>query len=71
MRIQEIRVIAKKKGVHSARMRKEEIIRAIQRAEGNFDCFGSPSEGVCDQMRCTWREDCLPGPAAYPHPKRR
>lgn len=61
MRIQEIRAIAKGKGVNSARMRKGDIIRAIQRAEGNFDCFGSSGGGVCDQLNCAWREDCLPG----------
>ena len=61
MRIQEIRAIAKKKGVNYARMNKADLIRSIQHAEGNFDCFGSPADGVCDQSACAWREDCLPG----------
>lgn len=29
-----------------------------QRAEGNFDCFGS-SNGFCDQEKCKYREVCL------------
>jgi hypothetical protein len=69
MRIQEIRAIAKKKGVNSARMRKADLVRSIQRAEGNFDCFGSPTDGVCDQSVCAWREDCLPGPSTRRPPK--
>jgi len=40
-------------------MKKENIIRAIQRAEGNFECFGTAVSGNCDQMNCLWREDCL------------
>lgn len=61
MKIQELRIIAKARGIRTARMRKADLIRAIQRAEGNFDCFGSPGEGSCDQLNCAWREDCLPG----------
>ena len=36
-----------------------DFTRAIQRAEGNFDCFGTAADGVCDQDRCLWREDCF------------
>jgi hypothetical protein len=36
-----------------------EFTRAIQRAEGNFDCFGTAVDGYCDQDRCKWREDCF------------
>jgi phosphomevalonate kinase len=61
MKIQEIRAIAKQKGVNSARMKKADLIRSIQRTEGNFDCFGTPAGGGCDQSACAWRDDCLPG----------
>lgn len=37
---------------------KKDLIRNIQRKEGNFDCFGK-SKGFCDQTYCSWREDCL------------
>jgi hypothetical protein len=60
MKIQEVRGIAKAIGVNSARISKEEIIRAIQEAEGNFPCFGTVRDGNCDQGDCAWREDCLP-----------
>lgn len=42
-----------------SRMKKAEIIRAIQEHEGNFPCFGTATDGHCDQMDCLWRGDCL------------
>ena len=59
MTINQVREIAKKLGINTARMTKADIIRAIQRAEGNFDCFGSAWDGYCDQATSLWREDCL------------
>ncbi len=35
-----------------------ELIKAIQRNEGNFDCFDTGRD-ECDQLNCCWREDCL------------
>lgn len=60
MNIQDIRSMAKERGLGTARMGKADMIRAIQRAEGNFDCFGTAGNGFCDQAGCTWMEDCLP-----------
>ena len=57
--IKEIREMAKQLGVRSARMRKAELIQAIQRAEGNFDCYGTSTKEECDQEECLWREDCF------------
>jgi len=37
---------------------KKELVKTIQRKEGNFDCFGSAS-GNCDQLACCWRDDCF------------
>jgi len=37
---------------------KKELIKTIQKKEGNFDCFGT-AVNYCDQMNCLWREDCL------------
>ena len=36
------------------------LIRSVQRAEGNSDCF---RRGIrdCDQMDCKWRSFCLEG----------
>jgi hypothetical protein len=59
MTVKQVRDIAKKKGLKVGNMKKENIIRTIQRTEGNFECFGSTQEGICDQLDCLWREDCL------------
>ena len=59
MNLKDIKGIAQKQGVKTGKMKKEEIIRAIQRAEGNFDCFGTGAAGHCLQSGCLWREDCL------------
>lgn len=64
MRIGLVRAIAKSKGVNSARLKKADIVRAIQTAEGNFPCYGTAVDGFCDQQACLWREDCLPADAA-------
>jgi hypothetical protein len=59
MKFQEIKKIATAKGIKTTNTKKEELIRVIQRVEGNFDCYGSAESGYCDQTYCSWREDCL------------
>ena len=59
MTLNEIKDLAKVKGIKAGKMKKEEIIRAIQKAEGNYDCFGSALSGECSQDDCSWRADCL------------
>lgn len=59
MNMQEIHHIAKACGVKPDHMYKIELIRTIQRAEGNYDCFAKASKGQCDQLNCRWREDCF------------
>jgi hypothetical protein len=57
--MKEIRDIARQLGIRSTRMEKAELIRAIQRAEGNVDCFGTAAEEECSQEECLWREECF------------
>lgn len=59
MKHQEIKAIAKSKDVKLGSMKKPELIRAIQQAEGNFDCYGSVTSGYCDQINCLWHKDCV------------
>lgn len=59
MKLQEIKNIAKRKGVNPARIKKDELIKAIQRAEGNNDCFGTAFAAECGQINCLWRKDCV------------
>lgn len=58
MKLQEIKAIAKGKGVKNINIKKADLIRAIQKAEGNSECFGSMSLSKCNQINCLWREDC-------------
>jgi hypothetical protein len=59
MTLKQVKDIAKTKGIKVGNMKKTNIIRAIQKTEDNFDCFGTASAGVCDQINCLWKEDCL------------
>ncbi len=65
MELWKIRKIAKHRGVERRwGLNKRDLVRAIQRREGNFDCFGSAWDGVCDQEGCLWRVDCFAEAAA-------
>ncbi|MFO8024443.1 SAP domain-containing protein [Thiohalophilus sp.] len=59
MQMQEIRQLAKQHGLKTARQSKINLVRHIQSAEGNFECFATAIDGVCDQPGCLWREDCF------------
>ena len=59
MKLQEVKTIAKRRGIDPGRMRKDELIKATQRAEGNNDCFGTTLSIECGQISCLWRKDCL------------
>jgi len=58
MKIQEIRVLAKALGINSLRKSKESLIRDIQKAEGNRECFNRGESQTCGQLACAWRTDC-------------
>lgn len=59
MNMQDIREIAKERGVKAAKLNKINLVKSIQIAEGNFDCFATAFDGDCDQLGCIWREDCF------------
>jgi hypothetical protein len=59
MKIQEIREKAKALGLKiTFGLSKTELIRRVQKAEGNFDCFGTAKD-YCDQFQCCFRDDCF------------
>lgn len=59
MKIGDVRSKAKDMGLKTTpKMKKSEIIKAIQVAEGNTPCFGISFES-CGQDNCCWREDCI------------
>ncbi|MCW9024102.1 MAG: SAP domain-containing protein [Gammaproteobacteria bacterium] len=58
MHMQLIRNIAQENGIKAGRMSKVNLVRAIQRTEGNLECFATDVDGTCDQTECLWRDDC-------------
>ena len=59
--VKELRQKAKDLDVkNTGKLRKEELIHAIQLAEGNTDCFGRIPD--CRELECLFRPDCLPEP---------
>ncbi|MDH3851458.1 MAG: Rho termination factor N-terminal domain-containing protein [Deltaproteobacteria bacterium] len=59
MTVKELQKMAKGLGIKAGGLRKNELIREIQKKEGNFDCFATATE-YCDQVDCLYRDDCLP-----------
>ena len=59
MKLEEIRAIAKSRGIHHGMFSITGLVHSIQTAEGNFDCFGTADSGECNQGSCIWRENCF------------
>lgn len=59
MKREEIMSIAQLHGVKVNKLKKTDLVRAIQQAEGNHPCFGSDSALRCGQLGCLWRTDCV------------
>jgi hypothetical protein len=58
MTIRELERMARGLGINTGGLSKIVLVRAIQRAQGNFACFGT-AIGSCDQLNCRFREDCI------------
>ena len=58
MTVPEIRERAKMMGITPGKMKKAELIHAIQMAEGCTPCYGR-SNGQCPWLECCWRTDCF------------
>jgi hypothetical protein len=58
MKVAEVKALANQKGVQAGRMNKGDLIRTIQKKEGNEACFATGKADVCGQGGCLWREDC-------------
>ena len=59
MNMTEIKEKAKQLGIQAGKMKKVDLIRAIQSKEGNFPCFETAKD-YCNQLSCAWRNACLP-----------
>jgi hypothetical protein len=59
MKLDEIKEIAKRYDIKAGKMKKADLVRAIQQAENNDACFDTGKSEVCCQDACLWREDCI------------
>jgi hypothetical protein len=59
MKLEDVRTIARSHGIKPNHLSKTGLIKTIQTEEGNFDCYGSAYNGICDQQDCLWKEDCF------------
>ncbi len=59
MKLEEIKEIAKQYNIKAAKMKKSDLVKTIQQAEGNEQCFDSGKAIQCGQNGCAWREDCV------------
>ena len=58
MKLDELKEIAKKHNIKAGKMKKADLVRAIQAAEANEQCFDTGASATCGQDGCLWREDC-------------
>jgi len=59
MKFNDIRKMAKSMGINTYRMKKVDIIHAIQMAENNIECYDTERVEYCSEDSCLWRDDCL------------
>jgi len=59
MKINDIRRMAKAMNINTYKMKKLDMIRAIQRVENNLECFGTERINYCNEDDCLWKNDCL------------
>lgn len=58
MLLRDIKIIAAEKGIDTKRLRtKRDVIHAIQKLEGNQECYGSNES--CNNAVCCWHSDCI------------
>lgn len=58
MTMPQIKIKAIGLGIDPGKMKKPELIHAIQMVEGNTPCFGR-SNGQCPYTDCCFMKDCL------------
>jgi len=58
MKLEEIKEIAKQHNIKAGKMKKADLVRAIQQAENNEVCFETGVADNCGQDACLWREVC-------------
>lgn len=50
---------AEEMGIELGWNTRTDLIKAIQRAEGNIDCYATDRNRTCGEKGCLWREECV------------
>jgi len=58
MTFADIKKIAIEHGIRVVGVKKVDIVRAIQKQEGNTPCFASGKVAECAQRHCLWAAAC-------------
>jgi len=58
MNMAQVKEVAREHGVKPGKLKKAELIRAVQQAEENPQCFNTDFAQACGQADCLWRGDC-------------
>lgn len=58
MNMNQVKDVARERGVKPGKMKKEDLIRTIQLSEDNPQCFNTDFSAGCGQEECLWRGDC-------------
>jgi hypothetical protein len=58
MKLEEVKEIAKQHNIKAGKLKKADLVRAIQLAEQNDPCFETGKAVECGQEECLWRSDC-------------
>lgn len=58
MNMEEVRNHARTKGVNPGRLKKTDLIRAIQLANGDVPCYATLQRFHCSDKECLWSADC-------------
>ena len=58
MLLKDIKAVARENGVKPGKLKKLDLIREIQKAEGNDPCFKSEILSTCSETECLWYSDC-------------
>lgn len=58
MNMQQVKALAKERGVKAGNLNKNSLIQSIQSHEGNEPCYGTGKSTSCGQVTCLWKDDC-------------
>lgn len=58
MKLEDVKAKATAMGIKPGKLKKAELIHAIQQSECNTPCYGT-CNGWCDQSECCFHTDCV------------